>query len=273
MKAGRRPTKATAFRADDPDQADNPFGMIPVFHFRLNRRKKKSELDNVITLQDAVNKLLADMMVAAEFGAYKQRYVISQSDTSDMKNAPGLVWDIPAGDGIGQDTTVGEFNETNLDMYLNSIDKLVNSIAIITRTPKHYFMSTGANVSGDALIAMESPLVKKVERFQELFGSVWIELAQFILALSGIQVDSDDINITWERPESVQPVSEAQGYSTSVAAGIPLVSVLQRSGWDKTEIDSMLEEKQQEAARAQSSLAQALLEAERNFNQGENNGE
>ena len=48
----------------------------------------QSEIAMVMSNQDAINKLLADMMVAAEFGAFRQRYIISQVDPGSLKNAP-----------------------------------------------------------------------------------------------------------------------------------------------------------------------------------------
>ena len=253
-----QPQSAGAFKPDEIPSEPHDFGIIPVFHFRRTRRGIRSELANVIPQNDAVNKLLSDMMVAAEFGAFKQRYIISGSGTSDLKNSPGLIWDIPAGDGQEQGTTVGEFTETDLDGYLNAIDKMVNAIAIISRTPKHYFMSAGAGVSGDALIAMESPLVKKVKKLQEAFNPAWQEVAEFILRQSGVSIAASDIVPTWERAESVQPVAEAQARQANVNSGVPLVTALRWEGKTAAEIEAMEKDQKAEQARNKS-LAQSVL--------------
>ena len=44
--------------AEDP-VVPNPYGVVPVFHFRRERRAIKSELANIYGPQDAINKLLA----------------------------------------------------------------------------------------------------------------------------------------------------------------------------------------------------------------------
>ena len=124
-KAGT-PSNAEAFIPENPSSAANPYGVVPVFHLRMKRRSTAGELVDIISLQDAVNKLLADMMVAAEYGAFKQRWIISNSETSDLKNAPNIVWEIPAGDGIGQGSSVGQFEATDLGVFLTAIDKLAN---------------------------------------------------------------------------------------------------------------------------------------------------
>ena len=46
----------TAFRYDEESSGSNESGTMPVFHFRNSRRTVKSELANVIPLQDALNK-------------------------------------------------------------------------------------------------------------------------------------------------------------------------------------------------------------------------
>src|SRR5690606_40424882 len=60
-----------------------------------------------------------------------------------LKNQPGLIWDIPAGDGVGQPTQVGELSATDLGNYLAALDRNANVIASISRTPKHFFFQSG----------------------------------------------------------------------------------------------------------------------------------
>lgn len=253
------PTNAKAF--DLVDEARNPYGIIPVFHFALTRSGQVSELTNVISLQDAVNKLFADMMVAAEFGAFRQRYVISNTDTTALKNAPNEIWNIPSGEG---QTSVGEFTETPLNNYLMAIDKIANSIAIISRTPKHYFYTEAGQVSGEALIAMESPLIAKVEQYEHTLGTTWKELASFMLLLNGISYPADNIKLIWEPSQSVQPLMEAQTIKANRESGIPLETVLKWAGKPETEIKEiqalLQKEKKEQATQAKLMLEQLKLE-------------
>jgi hypothetical protein len=68
-------------------------------------------------------------------------------------------------------------------------------------------------------------------------------------------------------PETVQPKSEADIRKIRVEAGEPLVTVMRSQGASDAEIEQMLEDKRQERAEAQSSLARALLEQQRQFDQ------
>lgn len=247
---------------------ENKLGVVPVFHFRQGRRRAKSDLINVLPIQDGINKLLADMMVAAEFGAFKQRWVISNVETDGkLKNAPSEIWDIPAGDGLGQPTQVGQFEHTPLDNYLKAVDQMSNSLSSITRTPKHYFFSIGSNLSGDALTAMEAPLVKKAQDRIDRCEPVWRGVAALMLqARTGERWAESEIVPEFDKTMVVQPRTEAEARGLNVQATMPLVTVLRDEGKSEEYIAQMLADKEAESNNQQTSLAQGLLDAQRRFN-------
>ena len=247
--------------------AENPFGIVPVFHIRSHRRAARSELQNVIEPQDAVNKLLNDMMVAAEFGAFKQRYIISNAEVDDLKNAPNEIWNIPPASSLDgeQPTQVGEFDATNLDNYLNAIAKISSDIGVISKTPRHYFYQQGGDPSGEALIAMEAPLNKKTQKRIDNFATTWRELVQFLFQLRGVEVDPLDISINYRKPETVQPRTVAEIRELAVRAGTPLNTAYRDEGKDQAWLDQMAEDKAQDQAAQSSSMASALLNAQTEF--------
>lgn len=217
----------------------NTFGVIPVFEL-----KSQGEIFKVLTSQDAVNKLFADMMTAAEFGSVMQRYVISQSDPGALKNSPNEIWWLPAADGQGEGTTVGQFQSTPLDNFSVQMEKIANHIFINTRTPKHYLMETGANISGEALLAMEAPLNKKCKKRQNYFASQWQDIAAFIAQLEGIDTTPDNINCVWERIESIQPKTDAETRQVNVNSGVPLEVALKWEGRTPDDIKEITDAKQ-----------------------------
>lgn len=255
---------------------DNPFGAVPFFHFHIDRRKTTSRLDNAIEPQNAINKLVADMMVAAEFGAFNQRVIISQADPGNLKNAPNQNWWIPAGDGEGQSTQVMQLAAAQLDNYLKAMDRLATTIGVITRTPKHYFYGQGGDPSGEALIAMEAPLNRKAQSAIDGFKPVWAELAVFLLKLDGVEgVQRKDVTPVFDEPATVQPRTEAEIVQAEVNAGIPLVTALRRAGWTDSEIQQMEEDKAEETRSATSQITPqdaAAVEAMLNGLNGADNG-
>jgi hypothetical protein len=242
--------------------APNPYGKIPVFHFKPNR-KCLSDLNNVVPLQNGINKLLSDMVVVAEYAAFPQRYIISQSDTSDLKNAPSEIWNIPAGDGAGQVTTAGQFQAADLSGYLAAIDNLSAKIGVITRTPKHYLFAQGGDPSGEALIALEAPLNKKAQDRIDRFTPVWRDLAAFICQIEGQVVDPASITPKFAKPESIQPRTSAEITKIRTDGGLPLVTALRWEGRTDAEIEQMQKDQDEVGQKDKASLASALLEAER----------
>jgi len=270
---GKQVTSYKAFVLSEDEALENParneYGVIPVFHFRRDRRRISSELVNILPIQDAVNKLIADMMVSAEFGAFRQRYIISNADENVLKSSPYDNWLLPAADKDGQPTQVGQFDATDLKNYIDAIASKVSAISAISRTPHHYFFGQTAAPSGEALIALEAPLNKKAKRLAGILGRTWQRVAQFLLLLEGVNVELQDIHPVFEPVQTVQPRTEAEIREIAVRTGLPLVTVLRRQGWTEAEIAEMRQDKTDEAAEQQNSLAKALLAQQRQFDGGE----
>ncbi|MBI5964925.1 MAG: phage portal protein [Chloroflexi bacterium] len=266
-------TKAAAFIEMDPPSAENPFGEIPVFHFRKSKQVR-SDLKNVVPIQNSVNKLVTDMMVAAEFGAFKQRYVISNAEVQGkLKNSPDEIWDLPAGDGVGQQTQAGQFDATPLSNYLEGIEKQVVAISSITRTPKHYFFQIGSNISGEALIAMESSLNKKAQDRIDRYAPEWKSVTLFMLKHSGNEVNASDVTVRFDRPETIQPYTQAQTRQLNFTGGIPLETTLREEGKSDDEIKQVLADVEKQKTR-DANLAQAYLDkARQNFDQNAGGGQ
>lgn len=243
-------------------EGDNPYDQLPVFHWRIHARRTKSDLDPVRPLQDAINKLLADMMVAAEYGAFKQRYIISGAETQgQIKNAPNEIWDLPEG------SSVGEFSATELVNYLGAIENLVAEIGSITRTPRHFFLATGGTqASGEALLAQEAPLVAKVEDRQQAFTPTWRAAFQFVAELMG--ADSNIIVPQWGPAEVIPPLTRATILQTNRNAGLPLPAALRAVGYDQQEIQTIVDEQADEERVRRATMGEMMAQAQVDFTRG-----
>ncbi len=245
-KAGRLVVDDTKWRL--LETAVNEYNTVPVFHFRATRRQK-SDLKDAVPIQIGINKLVNDMMVSAEYGAFKQRWVISQSDVLDnLKNAPNEIWHLPAGDGMGQSTQAGEFQGADLMAYVRGIDHFAGALAAVTRTPKHFFFKTSANVSGEALLTMEAPLTRKASKRILLFSPEWRSALAFLLRTAGVTVARVDIDLIFEPVASLQPLTLAEVRVENKAAGIPLTTQLRLEGWSDDELAQLVTDRQVEQA-------------------------
>lgn len=218
----------------------NEYGQIPVFHFKRGEQIK-SELHNIMNIQDMVNKLVSDMMVTSEFAAMPQRYIISQTEyDGKVPYGPESTLEIPAGDGEGQPTSVGVFPAADMENFIKTLESAINAIAVISRTPKHYFMTQGGELSGEALIAMEAPLNKKASRFIQRMVPAWRNLGKFLLTLSeGSLQEGSRIEVVFDRVETVQPLTEAMVITQNIQSGIPLITQLRKLGWSEEELEAL----------------------------------
>lgn len=240
---------------------DNPYGKIPVFHFRPTHRTSRSQIKPVTEQLDLINKLMNDLAITSEFMAAPQRYVITQADLSQLRNSPSEIWRLPPSSPGDQPTSVGEFSPANLTSYLSVMAQLAGNVASISRTPRHYFFG-GEAPSGEALRVLEAPLIAKARRMTDLgLVPVWKEIVQFLLELHDQDVKKADIEVVYQPFETDLPVLEAGIRSQSVQAGIPLQTVLRSfEGWTDEDLEEMAKDRQEEQV-AQATYAEAMMQA------------
>lgn len=203
-----------AFAArSEPHVVQNPFGVVPVFHFANNAdtgMPGRSELEAAIPIQDGLNKSVLDMLVAMEFSAFRQRWVAGIEVDIDadgkaippFKSAVDRLWVAP-----DANSKFGDFKEAELDQFLKVKDSFRIDIASVTGTPLHYLMPhMRGQPSGETLKRSETRFIAKVRDRQASFGQVWADLMEFALKIEG---QSGDLRIRsrWEDPS---PMSERE---------------------------------------------------------------
>jgi hypothetical protein len=218
-------------------------GDIPLVEF-TNRPNElgigRSDIADVLSLQDAINKLANDMIVASEFQAFKQRVLTGVEIPKNPETGEPLrghqleasmarLWSFePA------DAKVTELNGSDLDNWVKGIKELLNHLAAQTRTPPHYLLGAMVNISGDALAAAESGLVYRVEAKQESFGVSWEE----VMRLAGIS----EAEAVWKNPEraSFSIRADAVQKLSAPSLGIPIAKLWRMLGFSPIEIQEML---------------------------------
>jgi hypothetical protein len=187
------PDKAAAFIAFEVTGESwpliNPYDKVPVFHFG-NRASIGSlgisELREAIPVQDALNKSVADMLVAEEFYGFPQRYAIGLEEmTPDEARdryqlIAGGVWG-----STSKDTQFGQFAAADIAKFIQVSESLRKEMARVSRTPMHYFSLEGAFPSGEALKTADAPLTSKVTTKTESWGAVWSDAMRFALQIAG----------------------------------------------------------------------------------------
>ena len=276
-KASSAPTlSAGGFQAVPDSFVPNPYGRVPVFHFARGADGKpgRSDLADVIPLQDALNKSVMDMLVAMEFASYKQRYIIGleveideetgQPADSRMKNyGVDRMMAIP-----DADAKVGQFDATDLGQFLRVQEKFWASVARVSGTPLHYFFITSGDFpSGEAQKAAEARFSTRIEECHTGFGNTWVDVMAFAMEIDGDFKEGMRANPLWK---DATPRSDSELADTAVkkkSVGVPRSQLLREMGYSDEQIEQFLQEADAE------SVASALLRMPQGTNQSGQPGE
>ncbi|MGJ7877895.1 phage portal protein [Streptomyces rochei] len=184
----------------EPNPQPNPMGVVPMVELPnkpMLVADPISDVSGVIAMQDAINLLWAQMFTASDYASFPQRVVMGAERPMIPKlNAAGeIVGKQPvdlekfAVERVlwitGKDAKIAEWQAANLAAYSQIIEVAVGHLAAQTRTPQHYLVGKMANLSGDALLAAETGLVKRVEEKQLWFGQALREIARLIFLARG----------------------------------------------------------------------------------------
>lgn len=188
---------------------NNPLGVVPIVplrnRIRLRRGAPYSELHQVIPLQRALTKLLADAIVASEFGAYPMR-ILSGIELPEDEDG-NVVAPIQAAidrflmfeDDEGK-VKWGTFEASDLNNWVSLMSLIVQHVSAVTRIPPHYFLVGGSNFpSGESLQSAEAGLVRKVSERAIYFGEAWEQAMRLAFAVKGDTAKSQefDAEVIW----------------------------------------------------------------------------
>ena len=224
----------------------NPLGVVPIVEL-VNRPKLlgtgRSEIAEVLSTQDQINKLVCDMMVAAEFSAFKQRWATgiempldpeTGEEVENLKAAQDRLWHT-----ANETAKFGEFGQTDLGIYVKAIENRVQSLASRTRTPPHYLLGqAGSFPSGESLKATETGLIAKVRSRQRHFGERWEEIERLAFAVEGsTRDDTVTAETIWDDPESRTESEHIDSLVKKLALGVPLPQLWEDAGYTPTQIE------------------------------------
>lgn len=226
-------------RTGDPG-GRHDLGVVPVIPLSNNPTMLKggrSDLKPAIPLNDAINKELADALVASEFAAYPQRVLMGVEiptdsegkplPSSELKSSSSRVWAFE-----NENAKVSQFAAADLGNYTNMIGMLLQHLAAQTRTPPHYLLGEIVNASGDALKAAETGLVAKVKRKQIDFSDSWEEAMRLALKLRGKKEPGEALGAEtiWRDPEYRSEGEQVDAAIKLRGLSIPLQALWERIG-------------------------------------------
>lgn len=189
------------------DQTPNPSGEIPIvplinYPSVLKQPDGESELDDVYLTQDRINETLFMRQLAGWTTAYRQKWATGLDVPADENGNPVQPFEAAIHRlWISEDeqTRFGEFGQTDLKPYIESVEQDVQHLAVQTRTPRHYFLQQGQSPSGDAIKSAEAGLVAKVMEKQVYLGRAFAEVVRLRDVLMGRT--PQPVEVIWADPE------------------------------------------------------------------------
>jgi hypothetical protein len=230
------------------DDRPNPYGVVPVIPLVNNPGLLgggESDLKPAMPIQNAINKLCTDMIVASEFGAFRQRVLTGveiprDPDTgrplgrSEIVAAMSRLWTFES-----SDAKVYDLNPTDLKNFVAAIDMFKADLAAQTRTPPHYLLGQVVNASGDALKVAEAGLVSKCRRKILNFSDPWEEAMAMALTGDGQAVAAADLESLWSDPENTSMGELVDASVKKRTLGIPLEVIWSELGYTPEQIGDM----------------------------------
>lgn len=252
----------------------NALGVVPVVAF-ANKPDLAgvgvSELRDIVSIQDSINKLLSDLLVAAEFGAFRQRYAVNVVLEVDENTGRAVEpWKIAADrlltappplDPSQPEVRFGEFSQTDLGPYITSIEMLLRHAAVISRMPPHYLLGGSAVFpSAESLRSAETGLIRKARDRMRDLSEPLEEVMRLAFEVTGDRSLRDvEVETLWADPETRTESEHIDALVKMKSLGVPEKGLWPRIPASPSEIDhwEALLAEQERAAVEQTTLAPA----------------
>ena len=243
----------------------NPIGDVPIVEL-MNRPRLSldplSDIHGAMAMQDAINLLWAYLFNAADYASMPARVIMGQQppkvpildaagqkvgdrevDPKELTNGR-LMW------LTGQHANIGTFPAAQLSGFSEVVEVAVGHLAAQTRTPQHYLIGKMANLSGDALKAAETGQALKSAEFaisntypiREVF-----RLAALVGGDKGAAQAAARGTVKWKDTESRSESQLADALTKLKDIGFPFEYLAERYGLDDTELDRVMQMREDEA--------------------------
>jgi hypothetical protein len=207
-----------------------------VGHTPVVRYLAEDNLDGDVTgiveplfdLQDQINLTTFALLVAQHYGAHRQRYIIgwlAESEEQALKAAAQKLWMF---DDDPEKVKVGEFEQTQLEGYINSREASLRHLATISQTPVHELLGVLANLSAEALVAARDSHNRAVEEYRTMLGESHEQTLDLSARLDGQELDPG----AWVRWRDM----EARSLAATVDAfgkAVQMLGIPAQAFWDR----------------------------------------
>lgn len=237
-------------------QVANPLGRVPFVVFLPEHDgtgNAVSYVDPLIPMQRAIDALRFDLLLAAQFAAYRQRIIVGfdpvlrDPETGepvyrrdeqgnvilDENGLPVPIIVKPGKASVdrflvfpGDATNVFDLPESDLKNYVVAHNMLVATFSSAAQVPPQYLVGDFKNVSGDLMTATEATLRSFCNDLRTSFGEGWDEVFR-LEALARGAAEPEQVEVSWldAEPKSLEQIASAA--AQMVPHGAPLEMFLE----------------------------------------------
>ncbi|WP_238391015.1 MULTISPECIES: phage portal protein [unclassified Mycolicibacterium] len=249
---------------------DNPLGVVPLVPIDNGG----SEVDDLVPLVDALNKLLVDMMTASEAAGKPRRWIagleLVERERVDADGNPVLDDDdepvidlVSPIDDVNtiqtmiseqSDTKFGQLPASDLSGFKEGVQVIISQIAAVSALPAHYLnpLSSSQVPSADGLRASEASLTARAEQKQLLFGRAWELVGRLLIAVDrSADPTTIPLRVTWGSAATRSVAQEADAAVKLFQSGLlSRRATLARLGFTDDEIEAELDAINDDASAA-----------------------
>jgi hypothetical protein len=251
---------------NEPNPQRNPMGVVPMRELP-NRPMLVDEPNTdgagTVALQDVVNLLWAHLLTASDFASLRQRVIMGAElpkipilDNNGQKVGERPV---PLENFIQKrilwledpNAKISDWAAADLKAFTDVIEVAVGHIAAQTRTPAHYLIGKMVNLSGDAMAAAETGVVKKAQEKQLWYGAGIRGAAELIALARGETAKAKAMaagRVLWADAESRNLAQLTDSLLKLRQIGFPFAFLAQRFGLTPVEVAELVAMKKAEAA-------------------------
>lgn len=259
---GNTPTTAAGYQVRQVPGEAFPlpveYEICPMLHFGL----ECSILDDVIPLNDALNKECADLLISSEANSFRQRWSTGIAYEIDPETAKQIIPFSNDAKYVGSDDPTakfGDFADAKLEEFLKVIENFRLEIANVTGIPAWYFKpDLGQFPSGEALTKSEARFVALITDAQLDFGETWAEAIRLAMMIEGKKPNDAEIEVTWTAAAKLSPTEQANLAVIKKQFGVSNQQNLSENGYTDTQIKDMAKDNAQAVADAQTSFSKVF---------------
>jgi hypothetical protein len=179
----------------DPDWDDEPTNEAFAGAYAQDRQVI-GQVAGLMTIQDQIDLITFNLLVAQHYSAFRQRFVIGwlAPDEQTRMKMGASTW-LTFEDAPDQ-VKVGDLEATPLDGYLESRNASFRQAASLSQTPAHELIGDLVNLSAEALAAAEAGRDRKVADRQTTIGESHEQTLALAGRLGGLNVP-DGAQVVW----------------------------------------------------------------------------